>query len=843
MANCPLLYLSLYSYLLTFQILADPQGHKFVMPNIKGLKPDLISEEPSQEADITKHWRDLLPLLKSPGTDDTTITRNPKQQKQQSIPNINWDTVTKFFNPNASSIIVPYLSSSLDPHITYRVCKQCGRPIAVDAILDHIKMYCPNKSSDDGQTVKIEDDKGNVKGNERIPTISESPTEVNIKIEKEEGRKQKGATDSRADERLPDTNDDKTHSRKRARSEDDGDDEGNSEEGEEEKEKANKEDDGDGDDPGSPGEVVMHTTGKVTGDKRPPPPYDTNDSSASKQLPPETMTTTTAAGVQNDKSSIKNEPVQKKQRTSVSNGSTASTPGSSATPGTIAKRKDRIIKQRNPTEKHLIDFDKQCGVSLPEGGYCARSLTCKSHSMGAKRAVPGRTRPFDELLAEYHREHQTKIGAAAEKRAKQQELLRQQKQQLKEQKLQKKLLLQKQRQMQRQNKLKEKSGGAQGGGSGSGNSSGKNRRGNAAGDKGATGPDSGMQGVMGRDGGSSSAYGLNAQGNRSLTGTAGAVSSTPEEETTQVLNGVSRSFPLPLDSTVPYSTRIRTKYMRLREMFASAFPVKQGYSSPGIGAIHSRVGYFDIDRASDSKLRVRVPQPLNPMNVGQNLSPQQLRRMRQQQMMMQGQMANRQYVANTQVLQQQQQQQQHLGQPQQPQQQQIKPRLQVQVPQSASNAGPSNSTAVGTTGTPIKRPETPSNSEGQGLTPREIQQQQSKLRQQQIQQQRFESAAFQLANTSKLISNPGVGSSSGQGLDMVANNIHPSVGFGMPNANLTMVNTGGDSRIGTDSRSNSNNVNMPMDGHTKQLVGMPASSMTNTIGVGGQVNTSSNEVS
>ena len=148
--------------------------------------------------------------------------------------------------------------------------------------------------------------------------------------------------------------------------------------------------------------------------------------------------------------------------------------------------------------------------------------------MGAKRAVPGRTRPFDELLAEYHREHQTKIGAAAEKRAKQQELLRQQKQQSKEQKLQKKLLLQKQRQMQRQNKLKEKSVGykvlvvvtpqVRVGGV------------HAAGDKGASGPESGMQGSMGRDGGSSSAYGLNAQGNRSLTGTAGAVSSTPEEE-------------------------------------------------------------------------------------------------------------------------------------------------------------------------------------------------------------------------------------------------------------------------------------------------------------------------
>jgi hypothetical protein len=34
---------------------------------------------------------------------------------------------------------------------------------------------------------------------------------------------------------------------------------------------------------------------------------------------------------------------------------------------------------------------------------CARSLTCKSHSMGAKRAVMGRSMRYDVLLAQYQK--------------------------------------------------------------------------------------------------------------------------------------------------------------------------------------------------------------------------------------------------------------------------------------------------------------------------------------------------------------------------------------------------------------------------------------------------------
>lgn len=55
-----------------------------------------------------------------------------------------------------------------------------------------------------------------------------------------------------------------------------------------------------------------------------------------------------------------------------------------------------------------VDVERQCGVLLPNGQPCARSLTCKSHSMGAKRAVAGRSLPYDMLLAAYQKKNQAR---------------------------------------------------------------------------------------------------------------------------------------------------------------------------------------------------------------------------------------------------------------------------------------------------------------------------------------------------------------------------------------------------------------------------------------------------
>lgn len=50
-----------------------------------------------------------------------------------------------------------------------------------------------------------------------------------------------------------------------------------------------------------------------------------------------------------------------------------------------------------------VDYDKQCGVINDKNLPCSRSLTCKSHSMGAKRSVLGRSRPYNELLLDWNR--------------------------------------------------------------------------------------------------------------------------------------------------------------------------------------------------------------------------------------------------------------------------------------------------------------------------------------------------------------------------------------------------------------------------------------------------------
>ncbi len=73
-----------------------------------------------------------------------------------------------------------------------------------------------------------------------------------------------------------------------------------------------------------------------------------------------------------------------------------------------AKKKKDEAKAKVPKPKGPVDVERQCGVLLTNNQQCARSLTCKSHSMGAKRAVPGRSKPYDMLLAAYQKQNQAK---------------------------------------------------------------------------------------------------------------------------------------------------------------------------------------------------------------------------------------------------------------------------------------------------------------------------------------------------------------------------------------------------------------------------------------------------
>lgn len=74
-------------------------------------------------------------------------------------------------------------------------------------------------------------------------------------------------------------------------------------------------------------------------------------------------------------------------------------------------RRKKITKSKTQAKlKGPIDVERQCGVPLPSGGFCARLLTCKTHSMGAKRAVPGRLAPYDVLLQQYQKRNQAKMA-------------------------------------------------------------------------------------------------------------------------------------------------------------------------------------------------------------------------------------------------------------------------------------------------------------------------------------------------------------------------------------------------------------------------------------------------
>ncbi|KAK4192095.1 SCA7, zinc-binding domain-containing protein [Podospora australis] len=78
-----------------------------------------------------------------------------------------------------------------------------------------------------------------------------------------------------------------------------------------------------------------------------------------------------------------------------------------------SKKKKEDPKGGKAKPKGPVDVERQCGVILPTGLPCARSLTCKSHSMSAKRSVPGRSLPYDMLLMAYQKKNQAKQQKAA----------------------------------------------------------------------------------------------------------------------------------------------------------------------------------------------------------------------------------------------------------------------------------------------------------------------------------------------------------------------------------------------------------------------------------------------
>ncbi|CBQ68032.1 conserved hypothetical protein [Sporisorium reilianum SRZ2] len=85
------------------------------------------------------------------------------------------------------------------------------------------------------------------------------------------------------------------------------------------------------------------------------------------------------------------------------------------------KKEKRLAEEKKKggrKNKGPINVDKQCGVINDKGLPCSRSLTCKSHSMGAKRAVEGRSTPYDTLLFEWQKATNPSFVAKLEEKEK-----------------------------------------------------------------------------------------------------------------------------------------------------------------------------------------------------------------------------------------------------------------------------------------------------------------------------------------------------------------------------------------------------------------------------------------
>ncbi|XP_067143546.1 ataxin-7-like isoform X2 [Centruroides vittatus] len=83
--------------------------------------------------------------------------------------------------------------------------------------------------------------------------------------------------------------------------------------------------------------------------------------------------------------------------------------GGDSLSGSVKKQSGSSKNKKVPRERKLLlckdreyDPNKHCGVKVAETGKpCTRSLTCKTHSLSLRRAVIGRKKNFDELLADH----------------------------------------------------------------------------------------------------------------------------------------------------------------------------------------------------------------------------------------------------------------------------------------------------------------------------------------------------------------------------------------------------------------------------------------------------------
>eukprot|EP00118_Oscarella_pearsei_P006785 m.31466 g.31466 ORF g.31466 m.31466 type:complete len:705 (+) comp31492_c0_seq10:16-2130(+) len=130
-------------------------------------------------------------------------------------------------------------------------------------------------------------------------------------------------------------------------------------------------------------------------DKRKASPADAGESATVDSPPPPAMMSTTRPGA------ISRPPCKRSKHTMH-----PSMYGEGSPIKVISNSAKRKITLPPPNMQKVRDFgydpNRHCGVRMPDQKrHCHRSLTCKTHSLGLRRKVPGRRKPFDDLLTEH----------------------------------------------------------------------------------------------------------------------------------------------------------------------------------------------------------------------------------------------------------------------------------------------------------------------------------------------------------------------------------------------------------------------------------------------------------
>ncbi|XP_054280235.1 ataxin-7-like protein 1 [Macrosteles quadrilineatus] len=98
--------------------------------------------------------------------------------------------------------------------------------------------------------------------------------------------------------------------------------------------------------------------------------------------------------------------------TPLSGAPIAAAPAVTTVAPVVAKAPRRPPRKHAPIKEREYDPDKHCGVVTAETMKpCTWSLTCKSHPMSLRRAVTGRSKPFDQLLADHRQAKEALIQA------------------------------------------------------------------------------------------------------------------------------------------------------------------------------------------------------------------------------------------------------------------------------------------------------------------------------------------------------------------------------------------------------------------------------------------------